>query len=64
MTEGAQEYILRTPEGSEFVLRPSESVPSGRVHIVLELILELSFDERTADGNRVVVHQTRLMSQF
>jgi hypothetical protein len=64
MNEGVPEYILRTPDGSEFVLQPSESAPSGRVCIVLELILELSFDEQTEDYNRVVVHQARLMSQW
>jgi hypothetical protein len=64
MTEGVSEYILRTPDGSEFVLRQSESAPSGIVRIVLALTLELSFDEQTEDGNRVVVLQARLMSQF
>ena len=64
MTEGVPAYILRTPDGSEFVLRQSESAPSGIVRIVLELTLELSFDEQTEDRNRVAVLQARLMSQF
>ena len=64
MNEGVPAYILRTPDGSEFVLQPSELVPSGRVRIVLELILELSFDEQTEDRNRVAVLQARLMSQW
>ena len=62
--EGVPEYILRTPDGSEFLLQPSESAPSGIVRIVLELTLELSFDEQTEDRNRVAVLQARLMSQF
>lgn len=64
MTEGVPDFILKTPDGSEFVIQRSESTSSGRVCIVLELILELSFDERTEDCKRVVVHQARLMSQF
>jgi hypothetical protein len=64
MTEGVPAYILRTPDGSEFVLRPSASASSGSVHIALELILELSFDEQAEVWNRVIVHQARLMSQW
>jgi hypothetical protein len=64
MNEGAPERILRTPDGSEFVLQPSESAPSGIVRIVLELTLELSFNEQTEDCNRVAVLQARLMSQW
>jgi hypothetical protein len=64
MTEGVPAYILRTPDGSEFVLQPSASGSSGSMHIVLELILELSCDEQAEVWNRVIVHQARLMSQW
>ena len=63
MNESVLEFILRTPDGSEFLVRPSETTPSGSVCIVLKLTLELFFDEQTEDCNRVVVHQARLMSQ-
>jgi hypothetical protein len=64
MTEGVPDFILKTPDGSEFLIQRSELTPSGSVRIELKLTLEMFFDERTEVFNKMVVHQVRLMSQF